>query len=362
MSNKEKTVKRWLPVVRLPHPDGTFPGERGLMLREPSGSTSQPSMVSIRDSSAGGSSSQPQSLDDSSGGKLLTSSLNVLAKPFVGPGKDQPDSESLGLKSPRLLPVMPGPCPSQDPVGPAGSRPMLVRGGDELTMLIQRTPSSLLEPLTFFVSWQGVPTLAYRGFPPAITQLKTVLERMHPTLPKENPGSRWPKTSLGALRDRKRLTPHQLDLLLRICREEGALMQAGGLQPLEVNRAALCIFECRSLERLMSWAEVPFAPSVDSSEPEPEELGRVEKILAEADEEEYWFAASKDGNRVSHYREEHVGVSLVFGLPLVDGDNNAGRLWSFIHRFRMRVDLELPGMYNWFADCSLHVTLRAIMG
>ena len=40
---------------------------------------------------------------------------------------------------------------------------MLVRGGDGLTMLIQRTPSSLLEPLTFFVSWQGVPTLAYRS-------------------------------------------------------------------------------------------------------------------------------------------------------------------------------------------------------
>ena len=55
----------------------------------------------------------------------------------------------------------------------------------------------------------------------------------------------------------------------------------------------------------MSWAEVPFAPSVDSSEPEPEEVGRVEKILAEADEAEYWFAASKDGNRVSHYRGLH---------------------------------------------------------
>ena len=54
--------------------------------------------------------------------------------------------------------------------------------------------------------------------------------------------------------------------------------------------------------------------------------------------------------------------SYCAGLPLVDGDNTAGRLWSFIHRFRMRVDLELPGMYNWFADCSLHVTLRAIMG
>ena len=43
----------------------------------------------------------------------MTSSLNVLAKPFVGPGTDQPDSDSLVLKSPRLLPVMPGPCPSQ---------------------------------------------------------------------------------------------------------------------------------------------------------------------------------------------------------------------------------------------------------
>ena len=60
--------------------------------------------------------------------------------------------------------------------------------------------------------------------------------------------------------------------------------------------------------------------------------------------------------------DEHLGVSLVYGLPLVDGSSNAGRLWSFIHRFRMRVDLELPDMYHWFADCSLHVTLRAIMG
>lgn len=86
---------------------------------------------------------------------------------------------------------------------------------------------------------------ACRGFPPAITQLKGVLERMHPTLPKENPGSKWPKTSLGAVRDGKRLTPEQLELLLRICRDEGENLQSGGLKPLEVNRAALCIFECR---------------------------------------------------------------------------------------------------------------------
>lgn len=61
----------------------------------------------------------------------------------------------------------------------------------------------------------------------------------------------------------------------------------------------------------MSWAEVPFAPSVDSSQPAEEDVARVEKILSEADDDDYWFAASKDGNRISHYR----GL-LTFPLPL----------------------------------------------
>ncbi len=39
-----------------------------------------------------------------------------------------------------------------------------------------------------------------------------------PALKGENPGSRWPKTSLAALRDRARLTPEQLQQLMSICR------------------------------------------------------------------------------------------------------------------------------------------------
>ncbi len=57
-----------------------------------------------------------------------------------------------------------------------------------------------------------------RGFPPALVNLKQQLSEHHPTLPKENPGSRWPKTSLGALKDGTRLTPDQLNTLLAICR------------------------------------------------------------------------------------------------------------------------------------------------
>ena len=39
-----------------------------------------------------------------------------------------------------------------------------------------------------------------------------------PALKAENPGSRWPKTTLAALRDRARLTPEQLQQLNGICR------------------------------------------------------------------------------------------------------------------------------------------------
>jgi hypothetical protein len=57
-----------------------------------------------------------------------------------------------------------------------------------------------------------------RGFPPALVRLKQHLDRRHGSLPKENPGSKWPKTSLGAVKDKCRLDPQQLDSLLRICR------------------------------------------------------------------------------------------------------------------------------------------------
>ena len=43
--------------------------------------------------------------------------------------------------------------------------PLLVRGGDALRALIGRSPRCRLRPAAFFVSWQGVITLAYRWRP-----------------------------------------------------------------------------------------------------------------------------------------------------------------------------------------------------
>ena len=72
----------------------------------------------------------------------------------------------------------------------------------------------------------------------------------------------------------------------------------------------------------------------------------------------------------------HLGATLVFPLPsagnasrgpgaagtLEGSGRTAAALRQHIGAFRERVDRELPNMYCWLSDASLHVTLRALMG
>lgn len=211
---------------------------------------------------------------------------------------------------------------------------------------LEYASTSFLEPEAFFVSWQGVVTLTYRGFTPALIELKQRITAAHPSLPPENPGSRWPKSSLGCLRDGQRLTPEQLDCLVQICREESAaLKQLQQQQPqqqlggpditgpgneaaaaaqgaefegpgirMAVDSAAVVLFECRSLERLLTCQPILFRGGIDGSPPHVEELSRVAGIVAEQEAPDYWFAASKDGHRESHYRGAHLGATLMHPL------------------------------------------------
>lgn len=64
----------------------------------------------------------------------------------------------------------------------------------QLDYLCRNTQACVLRPYCFFVSWQGVLTLAYRGFPQALVQLKQQITDFYGGLPKESPGSKWPKT------------------------------------------------------------------------------------------------------------------------------------------------------------------------
>jgi hypothetical protein len=77
---------------------------------------------------------------------------------------------------------------------------------------------AFLQPFAFFVSWNGVLTLAFAGFTPALLDLKRRVATAHPALPRENPGSLWPKASLGCLRDGVTLTEQQFHTLNGLCK------------------------------------------------------------------------------------------------------------------------------------------------
>lgn len=181
----------------------------------------------------------------------------------------------------------------------------------------------------------------------------------------EQPGSRWPKTTIGCLQDRARLTPEQLQALMAQCSSASERF-ADGEAFLEVDRAEVVVYQCRSLERSLSLKSIALQgetiPS-GSNEPSPEQRANVSRVMAEADAPEYWIDVSKDGNRKMHYDGPALGVTLVHYIAGEQGPPAAPALevLDAIRAFRRAVDETLPGMYRWFADETLHVTLRALI-
>jgi len=268
------------------------------------------------------------------------------------------------------------------------------------------------------------------GFPPALVELKQRIELAHGhCLPRESPGSKWPKTTLAALKDGKRLTPHQLEKLNELCaRESAAFHYEGDRASLAVTHASVVVFACRSLERVVAARDVALDESTpeDDSPPDAAAEAAAAKVIAEPSAEDYWVQAAADGNRESHYRGDHVGVTLVFrhrrrDLKLTsgaaakaaakegskkslsfrfgskkggataeeaaaaargssdeaaagatagaatatepkEGEIGLARLAAICDDFQKRVEEALPGMYAWFEPISRHVTLRGICG
>lgn len=194
-------------------------------------------------------------------------------------------------------------------------------GGHSHGMLVdligyRSTPSTLLRPLAFFVSWQGVLCLAFSGFTPALSSLKADLNNLA-ALGTEASGSRWPKISLGCLKDSGRLTPPQLKRLNAICRLGSGQFQrpnAPRSQAVLVDQVEIVLYENRCQERVLSVQPIPLDRFLDVAEPSSREQERVSSIVAEAEQPGYWFHASKDGGRETHYRGPAVGATLVHQL------------------------------------------------
>lgn len=207
-----------------------------------------------------------------------------------------------------------------------------------------------LQACSFFITWQGVLSLVYTGFPVQVVALKDAIAKGCPELKAESPGSMWPKTSLGALRDGMALTRSQFDGLHALCAEHSA-----GLTELQAhfNTLTLVEYQCRSLEQIGSKQNHPLVGHSEHTMTE-EELLYVQQVLKEADSAEYWEKrVVPPGNREGHYRDACSGRTLV-------GFLDSPQLKDRIRAFEAAVDSLLSGMYAWFDESSLHVTVRGL--
>lgn len=188
----------------------------------------------------------------------------------------------------------------------------------------------------FFISWNGVPTLAYQGFTPSLLGVKKGIGDRLPGLREENPGTKWPKTTLGALRDDKTLSWEDTLKLRTICDSCNSKLQ--GLN-VEIDALSIVLFHCRSLERRISTQRVPLMDPRETACPPQEELdtvARVMKQFAQSRLAEYFPKIQQPGNRESHYRSPFVEATLVYDLEKIPAP---------ITQFRIAIDQALPGMY-----------------
>ena len=158
----------------------------------------------------------------------------------------------------------------------------------------------VLRPQTYFVAWNGVLTLVYDGFPPVLAGIKAWLNE-EDGLPPENFGSRWPKTTLAALRDdAPPLSLAELTSLRALCEEHASQLSLR----VPVSSLSFVSYDQRGLESVRERSDVALGSAVDDSEPSDAEQARVRGVLDEwSDLETYLPRVNAPGSRIGSYRE-----------------------------------------------------------
>ena len=214
-----------------------------------------------------------------------------------------------------------------------------------------RGDSCVLRPQTYFVAWNGVLALVYKGFPPVLAGIKARLNE-EDDLPPENFGSRWPKTTLAALKDdAPPLSLAELTSLRALCEEHASQLSLR----VPVSSLSFVSYDQRGLESVRERSDVALGSTVDDSEPSDAEQARVRGVLDEwSDLETYLPRVNAPGSRISSYREASPqGSTLVAFI-------GTSELRELVAQFRSAVDALLPGRYAWLDSASLHCTVRAL--
>jgi len=230
-------------------------------------------------------------------------------------------------------------------------------------------PSCSLQPrpgCALFVAWNGVITLVYEGFPLSLVLAKQRFHVLLPNLKDENFGSKWPKTTLAAVKDdAPDLTTRQLERLRQICGEHSNRItttedENDGIC-INVDKLSVVEYESRGLEKLAGRQDIfldEYGSSAKTkySEVSVKEKTAVDKVVEEwCNLETYLPKANAPGSRISSYRRAALGATCVAFL-----DPLPTELQQYLTDFRKAVDNEFPSRYIWLEEYSLHCTLRSI--
>ena len=233
--------------------------------------------------------------------------------------------------------------------------------------------------------------LVYDGFPPSLVQAKTKIANgsnnsnndgvlLH--LKEENFGSKWPKTTLGAVRDgADELTSEQFERLRGLCNQYSKrIITASSLSSsslseqsqkdamAESNRIKVATlsavqYECRGLERLVKRIDITLDDSPhddaeeDNSKPSDEEQSRVNSVISEwNDAQTYLPRVNAPGSHIGSYRQDTRGNTCV---AFIDSAMPS-HLRKCLSEFRNAVNDEFSGRYVWLDESSLHCTLRSL--
>merc|ERR1711971_167211 len=207
--------------------------------------------------------------------------------------------------------------------------------------IIGRTPTCYLKPKCFFVAWNAVPTLVFSGWPEPIDSMKSEMQN-NATVCKEMFGSKFPKITLGCVKDGVTMTPALLATVRRICAEQPVPKD----WVLTLDSLSVVLYENRSQESVIYEKIIPLLKTHKF-------LGSPRPLLLNmpnsddgADEDDSPYLRS--ANRTSHYRSLVVGASVVHRL-------------LHVPKFITEMQAKLPkDVFDVFAKESLHVTVRSL--
>jgi hypothetical protein len=230
---------------------------------------------------------------------------------------------------------------------------------EEVASYVTRTPVHTLDALSPLVSYSGVLTFAFAGFPAAAENLKRNLNQIS-RLTRENQGSTWAKTTLGALKVGANLSCEDYLAMIQFFQQFRVEHSYRSMHV--VRNMSLVLLGRRDLQEVVTSYTHQLTLPVDTNPPSTDMINRTQSVFAEAldDPQRYWQERLSviDRDCFHYFRDD-----LPLEWSLVHFLGQESPFVPLLKDFRSAFRTQLPQIFDrfhWFEDHCLHVTYRSM--